>query len=389
MRTEYKTHLPHTFENQAVLKQMGDKITQRFGRQFKKEKRSNYFWLAIGSLFPSAQTMGTRVGENLAMTYGSHWSNSTIEFIAHRCLKVGNPPPVVSFWSLEGIKQSMFGASHQTAAEALKMTITPQALPYIKFISGAMGALSLPAMLYLASSIYQNAIYDPYKLEQLSKFSLNELFSIDKETRRLRDGFGRLFSLEDMQDVFVETAKYDFVCKLIDTCHAVDQIEGNDDQKEEKADEMFNTLVQSYVFQRSDGKLMFYDGTFCGEKETQVILDGIKDLSRVNPLRKEEKIIALVELLSSRSVAPFATLSSENDLEEVGQPKSIPAIFSDADKWKNGIIRTEDGKFMLVKDGNGMTKGTLLENGDMVPILNKMEAIQQQKKGLPLLPIAN
>src|ERR1700730_18106149 len=97
-----------------------------------------------------------------------------------------------SFWSWNGIKSLFFGATQVTFAETLKMTLTPKVLPYISLISGTMTAVALPTVICLVSLVYQKAMFDPRKLQQLSNLSLDQLFTIDPETGRLRDAFGRL-----------------------------------------------------------------------------------------------------------------------------------------------------------------------------------------------------
>ncbi len=370
-----KTYLPHTYENQAVLREYGVKIGDSFGKQVHLVKGPG-LWARICSYFPTSQTVGYKAGEHLALTYGAQWSNSAIDFVVRRFFQPEMRPP--SFW--DRIKNIMTGITGKTVAETLKLTITPALLPYMTLMTGTAVSVAAPTLICLVSLAYQKAMFDPRKLQQLSKLSIDQLFTVDAETGRLRDAFGRLMSPEDMKDIFAGAAKYDLICKLIELCHQVDQIDADDDALQKKTYKMVETLAESYMIECSDGQVVFPDGYLCTEEEKEIIRKGMIDLSRINPRQKAKKIRKLIRLLANHSLLPVETLSPLEKIGLTGNPKRMPSLFPEGEQtWKNAIIRTQDGKYVITKDVEGKKKGTVVDEKEMAQILNEVHAIQHQQ----------
>lgn len=373
-----KTYLPHTYENQSVLREYGAKIAGSFGRQVHLIKGPG-LWSRICNFFPSSQTMGYKAGEHLGLTYGAQWSNTTIDFVVRRFFQQETQPP--SYWSWDGWKSLFFGATQATLAETLKLTLTPKALPYITLISGTVSAIALPTMICMISLTYQRVMFDPRQLQQLSKLTLDQLFTIDADTGRLRDAFGRLMSPEDMKDILAGAAKYDLICKLIDLCHEIDQKDCEDDELQEGTKQKLEELIKSYVITRSDGQFMFPDGFLCTAEEKEIIQQGITDLSRINPCQKGKKIRKFIRVLANHSLLPVETFVPSEKIGVTGCPKRIPALFlQDGQEWKNAIVRSYDGKYVITQDIGGKKKGTILNRLEMAKILADLKKIQDQKK---------
>jgi hypothetical protein len=370
-----KTYLPHTYENQAVLREYGEKIANRFGKQAPLVQKSS-LWDRICGYFPTSQSLGYKAGSQLALTYGAQWSNSAIDLVAKHFFQTETKP--LSYW--DKITSIFYGATEKTVAETLKLTLTPKALPYITFMTGTVGSMALPTLVSLISLTYQKAMFDPRKLQQLSELPIDRLFTVDPETGRLRDAFGRLMSPEDMKDIFAGAAKYDLICKLIELCHQVDQIDADDDVLQEEIYNKVTTLAKSYMIERSDGQLMFPDGSICTEEEKEIIHKGISDLSRINPHHKAKKIRKFIRLLAKHSLLPVETLSLAEEIGLKGSPKRMPAIFPPGEQaWKNAIIRTQDGKYLITQDIEGKKKGTIISKKEIPHILKELQAIQDAK----------
>lgn len=64
-----KTVLPHTYENQAVLREYGKKISSSLRPSHDVPMPS--FWSNISYYFPSMQAAGYVTGEHLTKTYGA------------------------------------------------------------------------------------------------------------------------------------------------------------------------------------------------------------------------------------------------------------------------------------------------------------------------------
>jgi hypothetical protein len=378
----YKSYLPHTYENQTVLREYGEKISGSF--QKNRAQNSPSLWSRICSIFPTSTSISYTVGEHLALTYGAQWSNSTIDFVVRQFFKHEAKP--TSFWSWNGLKYYFFGATKATLAETLKLTITPKILPYITLLTGSASAVAIPTVISLVSCAYQRVIFDPRKLEQLSHLKLDQFFTIDSETGRLRDAFGRLMSVEDMRDILTGTAKYDLICKLIELCHQVDQLDKDDDALQTETLELLENFANSYIIEREDGKMMFPDGTLFTADEQEIIRAGTTVLSRINPRHKTNKIRCFIRLLAKHSFTPLETLSY-NDKKELSAtdafltPKRMPPLFPEGkQEWKNAIIRCSDGKYILSQEIGGKKKGTLVSNDKMTVIFKELKSHQAQKK---------
>jgi|GEM_PF-3496509 len=369
-----KTYLPHTHENQAILREYGQKIAGRFGRQGDLIQGPS-LWSRIWNYFPGSQAVGYKAGEHLALTYGAQWSNRIIDFVVERFFPAPIQAPP-SFW--DSIKKFFSGVAGSTLAETLKLTLTPKIVPCIALVSGTMASIGLPTLICLVSFAYQKAMFDPRKLQQLSRLTPNELFKIDPETGRLRDAFGRLMSVEDMRDILTGAAKYDLVCKLIELCHQIDQKEGNDDALQEETKKMIHTFVESYCIQRSDNKIIFPDGEVCTAEDQETIQKGIADLSRINPCHKAKNIRKLIKLLGKHSLAPLETLSPCEKIGVTGNPKRMPTIFPEGDQaWKNAIIRTDDGNYVIAREVGEKKRGTVIETREIFDIFAELKAIQR------------
>jgi hypothetical protein len=372
-----KTYLPHTYENQFVLRAYGEKIANRFGREVHHIQGPG-IWARICSYFPTTQAVGYKAGEHLALTYGAHWSNTTIDFVVRRFFMPAQQSS--SFWSWSGIQSVFFGATQVTLAETLKITLTPKALPYITLISGTMSAIALPTMISLISLTYQKVMFDPRRLQQLSQLSLDQLFAVDAKTGRLRDAFGRLMAVEDMRDILSGVAKYDLICKLIDLCHEMDQIQKDDDTLQQETQQKLEALVKDYTIERDDGQLMFPDGYLCTSEEKELLRKGMTDLSRVNPCQRGKNIRHFIKLLANHSLLPVETFSPTEKIGLKGNPKRMPALFpAGKQEWKNAIVRTQDGKYVMAQEMGDKKKGTLIDAKEMNQILTELKTLQGTK----------
>lgn len=357
-----KTVLPHTYENQAVLREYGEKISK--GVAHSQPTPSLSIWSRIASYFPSLQFFGYTAGSHLALTYGAQWSNSAIDCVVRQFFKNESTPS--SFWIWDSVKDFFSGATQSTVAETLKLTLTPKIVPYITILTGTTGAVALPVVVSLVSLVYQKVMDDPRKLQQLSKLKVEEFFTIDEKTGRLRDAFGRLMSKEDMQDILTAAAKYDLICKLIDLCHRIDLIEGGDDTLQKELQNELDSLINTYLIKRQDGKFMFPDGNLCTSEEKKVIKEGATILSRINPLHKTKKIHALIKTVAKHSLAPLEVLSSADKSRttgSIGVPKRMPSALSKKSVvWEEGVIRSRDGKYVMVREVGGKKRGDILSN---------------------------
>lgn len=372
----------HTSKNQAVLRQYGEKISNSFeGGQVGKEE-STGLWSRLCGYLPTSKTVGSTIGDRIGTTYGAQWSNSAVQLVVGKFFP--QAAQKVSLWSAEGVKRWLSGATETTLAEALKLAITPKALPYISLLTGSAGALALPAAVSLVSFVYRKAMGDPKKLAQLSQLSLDQLFTIDPETGRLRDAFGRLMSKKDMKDILTGAAKYDMICKLINLCQEIDQKDGDDDTLELESQKLLRTLVKSYKIKKEDGQVMFLDGHVLSQEEREIIRKGIGDLSRINPCHKTKNIHRLIKVLARHSMLPVETLNPSDrriisDCSSM-EPKRMPAIFPEGkDEWKNSIIRTSDGQYIVCGDFTNIKKGTRVTPEEMELIFDEMESIQHEQ----------
>lgn len=373
-----RTVLPHTYENQFILRAYGKETADNMINQEKPPSLG--WWKWITNQLPTSHTVGYVVGTQLGVTYGAQWSNSVIDLVVSKFFQE-KVEEKGSWWSWQGIKNVFWGGTEKTVAETLKLTLTPQALPYITIATGIAGSIALPALISLVSFAYQKAMFDPRALRQLSKLSLDQLFTIDPETGRLRDAFGRLLSPDDVKDILTGTAEYDLVCKLIDLCHQIDQKDAEDDILEEDTKKLLKTLVKSYTIKREDGKVMFPDGQLRTDEEKAIVRAGIADLARINPRHQKENIQKLIKVLAQHSIAPLETLSFDDKQPQNKLPvKRMPSIFEGEQAWKNAIVRTSDGKYVIVQDVGGKKKGTIIAQADMNSIFDELKSIQKGRR---------
>lgn len=374
----HRTILPHTYENQRILRTYGKETANKMDKQ--ETPPSLGWWKWIFNQLPTSHTVGYVVGTQLGVTYGAQWSNSVIDLVVSKFFQE-KVEEKGSWWSWQGIKNVFWGGTEKTVAETLKLTLTPQALPYITIATGVVGSIALPALISLVSFAYQKAMFDPRALRQLSQLSLDQLFTIDPETGRLRDAFGRLLSSDDMKDILTGAAKYDLICKLIDLCHQVDQKDAEDDVLEEDTKKLLKTLVKSYTIKREDGKVMFPDGQLRTPEEKAIIRAGIADLARINPGHKKKNIRKLIKVLAKHSIAPVETLSfADKQLQNQLLAKRMPSIFEGEQAWKNAIVRTSDGKYVISQDVGEKKKGAIIVQADMNSIFDELKSIQKSRR---------
>lgn len=374
-----RTQLPHTFENQAVLREYGEKIAQGFKNRSPIQPKSWWGW--IKERLPTSQTTGFVIGQQVGALYGASWSNAAIDLVVKQFFPT-EPQQESSWWG--GIKDSVWGGTQATLAETLKLTFTPKIVPYTSLLAGTAGSFALPALISLVSSVYQRVMFNPRALQQLAQVPLDQLLTIDEPTGRWRDAFGRLLAADDMRDILRGVMKNELLRKLIDICHAVDQLSLGDDQLQQELQIRFNTLVKTdYFIERTDGKVTFLDGTLVTPEDQKVIQEGIALLSRINSRHKKKQIHQLVKLLARHAFLPVETFSVADKNQLTVDPKRMPAIFSGKDEWKNSIILTADGKYVISQDSGSKKKGTILQT-EMNTIFDEMKDIQQKSEGKPL-----
>lgn len=371
----------YTSCNQAILRQYAEKIAQDFDVQPKEEP--SFLWNLVSSYLPSWDSAGKKLGEHLVQTHGQSWSNNTIDFVVKKCFQ--QEAAQVSKWSLDGIKQLVTGATQVTLSETLKMTFTPKALPYMTCFAGVTGQIALPLVVSLVGMVYQRAMHDPQQVKKLANLSLDTLFTVDPETNRLRDAFGRLLTEEDMKDIFVGTAEYDLVGKLIQLCQEIDQRPEEEIEPEAKA--LIKKLVKTYQVKRSDGVTVFPDGALRTRLDKETVKAGIEILKRVNPRKRSEEIQGLVKLLSQHSILPldYLTLSDGDSFlleksHSTVQAKRMPAVFDSKEEWKNFIVRATDGCYYMSQDCMDKKRGDVIPDKEMKLIFRELDRIECQKE---------
>ncbi|MBA2367551.1 MAG: hypothetical protein H0V82_00825 [Candidatus Protochlamydia sp.] len=353
-----------TANNRIVLKNYADKIAKKFDVQPKAEP--NFFYSKISQYLPTWESTGKKIGESIALTHGQDWTNGTIDFVVEKVFQ--DKAKQASLWSLEGVKQRITGAAQTTLAESLKLSITPKVLPVLTVFSGVGGQIALPLVVSLIGFAYKKAMHDPEAMKKLSPLSLDELFSVDPETNQLRDGFGNLMTSEDMMDIYHGTAKHALIGKIIQLCQEIDQ-----NPKEAKS--LLQVLVNTYLIHRNDGQNVFPDGTAVTDEDRAIIEEGINTLARNNPSKKKNKIRCFIKLLSKHSILPFENLSLSNRNEEGA--KKMGTIFSNEEEWKNYILRSEDGCYVVYKDCGDKKRGELISHSEMKGILKDADRIEK------------
>lgn len=56
-------------------------------------------------------------------------------------------------------------------------------------------------------------------------------------------------------------------------------------------------------------------------------------------------------------------------------------FFSGKDEWKNAIILTADGKYMITQDSGNKKKGAIIPQTEMTLIFDEIKGIQQKSEG--------
>ncbi|MCE2983471.1 MAG: hypothetical protein LW832_07890 [Parachlamydia sp.] len=360
----------YTANNQQVLRDYATKIADKFNVQPKEEP--NYFWSIVGPYLPSWSATGTTVGQAIAMTHGYEWSNGTIDFVMNKIFQ--EEVKDISWWSLEAVKNRVSGVAQQSFTEGVKLCLTPKAVPVLTAVCGVAGQVTLPLAITFISFLYSKTLGNSKELNKLGKLSLEELFSIDPETKRLRDGFENLLTFRDMSKIYQGTAEFHLVGQLIELCNEIDKIEEAD--KEAPAKELLKLLVDSYQIQRSDGKIVFPDGALKTEKEEEIIFEGLSALAGNNPSHDKKEIRKMIQVLSRHSVLPFQELSIE-DLTGPVKVKKMPALFTGDNEWKNYIVRGQDGVFFMVKDCGDKKKGEVFEKPEMKVIFKEIDQLRR------------
>ncbi|MCE2983472.1 MAG: hypothetical protein LW832_07895 [Parachlamydia sp.] len=360
--------------NRAVLEKYAGKIAKEFN--VGTTQKTNSIWDLFCQYLPSPASAGKKLGEKMAATHGQRWSNSLIDFVADKIFQDDVKP--ASSWSFDVFKQGAKGAAHKSFAESMKLCITPQMLPILTAFCGVSGQVALPLLLSFVNFVYKRAMNDPEALKKLGTLPLEELFTIDAETMQLRDGFGNLLTFEDMNDIYQGTAEYTLIGQLIELCHEIDTQASEDAPIFAK--ELFKKLVKSYHIKRSDGVVVYPDGTLRTEAEKKVVEEGVAILGRNNPRQHKKEVRRLIKLLATHSILPFLNLSVR-DLEVKGVPKKMPHVFSnDENEWKNYIMRGEDGIYLVYQDCDPKKRGDIISALEMQNIMKEIA----QKQNPPI-----
>ncbi|MBA2367529.1 MAG: hypothetical protein H0V82_00715 [Candidatus Protochlamydia sp.] len=364
----------YTAQNQTVLLKYSEQIAKDFNVQPKEE--SSGLWNLVSSYFPTFGETGRSIGQNLALTYGQEWSNKTIDLVVGKIFQ--EEVKKIPAWSWEALKHRVSGAAQQSLSQGLQLAITPKALPILTIFSGVTGQITLPLVVNLVSFVYQKTLGNPEVVNKLGELPLEQLFSIDPETHRLRDGAGHLMTYQEMRMIFEGTAEYNLIGKLIELCHVIDK--KPDEEIESTAKNLIKTLVKTYCIKRSDGSVAFPDGSVRTAEEKQTIKDGIAKLAMKNYRHDNKEIEALVRVLARHSIAPFENLSLA-DLNQLGSSKKMASVFTDEnDEWKNNIIRGSDGQYFVLVDCGNKKRGDIVSADEMEQILWEAEGIKNQLK---------
>lgn len=360
----------YSANNKIVLKNYANKISKRVSQPidegFSLWKK---VWPKISSYLPTTESAGKKMGEAIALAHGQDLTNGAIDFVVEKIFQ--HEEQQASFWKFEWFKQRAANAAKKGFGEALKLTVTPKAIPALTVFCGVTGQIALPLMVSLVSYTYKKAMVDPEAFKKLAPLTLEQLFTIDLETNRLRDAFGHLMTTEDMLDIYRITAKHALIAKLIELCNQIDE---NPDE----ANALLHVLVQTYLIHRTDDKITFPDGTSLSEEQHQIIEDGINTLARNNFTKKQNKIRCFIRTLSKHSILPLDNLSLSN-IDEEGKPRKMPMVFSGDDEWKNYIIRGEDNCFVVYKDCGDKKRGDAVSVEEMREILMDVDYMQRIK----------
>ncbi|MBA2368922.1 MAG: hypothetical protein H0V82_07865 [Candidatus Protochlamydia sp.] len=368
------SNVSYTANNQSILNNYADKVSNKINVEPKYEP--SYIWSVVSPYIPTWKDAGKGFGEAVSLTYGSGWSNKTIEFVVGKIFQ--GELKSVSRWSIEGLRQSIAGSAQKTFAEVAKVTITPKALPFITALSGIGGQLAMAGVVTLVGYVYNS--YHPNQRAALGELSLDQLFTVDPETNCLRDAFGRLLTEKDMAAMFKASAKYTLIAELIKLCQEMDKFPEDDFQEASK--ELLENLVKNYCIERSDGSKVFPDGHIITQKDEDIINNGIEILLRVNLANEKKDIKKLVKLLSKHSILPMQDLKG-SDLksnEIIISAKKMPAVFKDEEDWKNFIIRGNDGSFYLYQDFGNKKRGQIIPALEMEKIFKQLAKIELIKE---------
>ena len=410
------SNINFTKNNQEVLKSYGEEITQKLGaKKVKQESSWGFGWISGYFTTTTAEKLGYTVGESIGWAHGAQVSNFAVDIVVSQFFKAPEP---VSKWSWEAFKRAISGVAEVSIAETAKLTITPKVLPVISVMAGTVGSIALPAAICMISQIYSR-VMTAEESNELAQLSIGELFSVDPETGRFRDAFGVLLSEQDMKDVVNVTTQYDLVYNLSEALKQIDAIMGVNLQtvtaeelhslikssgldlqsliedpsgfanlqkaQENKATAIIDTLLDVYKVSVGDeGEIIFVDGSIMGEKEKAEIDEGIRVLLRSNPTHDEKRIKKLIKVVAKHASLPFETLSVQDKVQmveegKIRKAKRMPEVFKGENEWKNGIIRTETGKYVLIRDSGDRAKGTIISDDEMNTILDELDTIQKEK----------
>lgn len=354
------------------LREYSDKIAKDFRVQPKEEP--SYFWSVVGPYLPSWGGAGQSIGQNLALTHGQEWSNKTIDFVVGKVFQ--EEVKKIPAWSWEALKHRVTGVAQGSLSEGLQLAITPKALPVLSVFCGVTGQIALPLLVSLVSFTYHRAMGNPEELKKLGSLPLEQLFSIDPETNRLRDAYGHLMTFQEMRVIFEGTAEYNLIGKLIEVCRAIDK--NPDEGIEASAKASLKALVKTYLIKRSDGSVAFPDGSVRTAEEKQIIKKGLSVLAMKNYRHDKKEVRELVQLLARHSVAPFENLSL-SDLYQSGDPKKMASLFAgEENEWKNNIIRSADGQYFVHMDCGDKKRGDIVPLEEMKTILQEADGIINQ-----------
>ncbi len=385
-----------TSNNQVVLRLIGNKI----GEQYVGESKEPTLWGQISHYLPKRETTGKLIGKTVLQKHGQEWGDQTFEFAVSKFFE---PQPGASIWDY------FYQIPQPKVADVAKLTIAQTVVPMMSLLAGIGGQLPLPLVTSLVGIVYDKVMHNPLEAQQLVKLELNELFTIDPETRGLRDAFGRLLTEKDTRDVLAATAKYHLVAKLLQMCQEIDKKydafkiaveESFDDvltldslalsnperQAENKLREDVHSyveaLMKSYYIKRGDEVLVFPSGILITEKQQKRILEAMAVLESLNLTYSKTELSKAIHLLGEQSIFPMKHLQGD-ELKEAAlskpmMPLRMPSVFQDEDKWKNYIVRAEDGVYFLAEECNEKPAGLVISNNEMAFILADMAKIQAE-----------
>lgn len=385
-----------TSNNQEVLRLIGNEI----GIPYVGQKEPT-IWGQISYYLPKRETAGKQIGEMILQRHGQEWSNQTIEFAVDKFFE---PRSATSIWDY------FYQIPQPNISEVAKMAIAHKVVPVMSLLAGIGGQLPLPLITSLVGIVYDKVMHNPIEVQQLSKLELHELFTIDPETRGLRDGFGRLLTEKDTRGVLAATAKYHLVARLIQLCQEIDKKYGAlttaieeglneeltldsialsnperqiENKLREDVHSLIEELMKSYYIKRSDEIFVFPSGLLITEKHHRRIREAIAVLESLNLTYSKKELSKAIRLLGEQSIFPMKYLQGDELKERILSiepmvPLRMPSVFQGEDQWKNHIVRAEDGIYFLSEDSSGRQAGLIVSSDEMIVILTEMTLIQAE-----------